>query len=298
MCWSTTLVHKCSLSTCPAPSLAFKEFKAISPCSNRENLGRHMPWPRGCSFCRNVYGVQNPSPHNTPFDHRIVQENPLVVRRSVCLACRGREGIHDLGIPRNDEQEVLHPSDLTKIFCTILKIPHPRTIDLAGAIASTLDPIRLRNGLAPHAFTAACIFAASHIAPCPEPIPIDHLITTFNLKTRTWFLHAYATLFTHRHLIAEAGAVRHPAILSAMPKPCCLRPQTRHCPRGKNKWGFEEDRCTATQEGGLHVIGAYVGFRNWLQDGGLPLNVTREKYYSESDLVLLRSERLPGQVEG
>lgn len=258
MCWSTTLNHKCSAPTCPTPSHSYKQTIAISPCTNRETLGKHMPWPKGCSQCRNVYGIRNPNPHFTPFEHFVDEEaKALTARRSICPSCQGKDGVPGLKISKSgEEQEVIQPQELTKLFCEKLEIPEIRTVDLACAITTILEPMRLQNGIPPHAFTAACIYAASHIAPCPEPLAIDKLIGTFALKNRQWFLHAYTSVFAHRHLIADAGAVRHRAMLATMPKPCCQRTQTRHCPRVTNKWGYEEDRCTSKQEGGLHVMGA------------------------------------------
>lgn len=258
MCWSTTLNHKCSAPTCATPAFTYKQTIAITPCTNRETLGKHMSWPRGCSQCRNVYGVRNTNPHVTPFDHLVDEEaKALTVTRSICPSCQGKDGVPGLKISKGgQEQQVIQPHELTKIFCEKLEIPEIRPVDLACAIAMILEPMRLQNGLAPHAFTAACVYAASHIAPCPEPLAIDRFIETFALRNRRWFLHAYTSIFAHRHLIEDAGAVRHRAMLGAMPKPCCQRPQTRNCPRVTNKWGFEQDRCTSKQEGGLHVMGA------------------------------------------
>lgn len=258
MCWSTTLNHKCSAPTCPTPSQSHKHTIAITPCSNREALGKHMPWPKGCSQCRDVYGIVNTNRHITPCDHSVDEEaKAFTVRRSICPSCQSKDGVPGLRISKGgQEQEVIQPQELTKVFCEKLEIPEIRNANLACAIATILEPIRLQNGLAPHAFTAGCIYAASHIAPGPEPLAIDELIDTFALKDCRWFLHAYTSIFAHRHLIADSGAVHHRAMLGAMPKPCCQRPQTRHCPRVTNRWGFEQDRCTSKQEGGLHVMGA------------------------------------------
>lgn len=301
MCWTTLLIHKCNVPSCPSPSMVFKKTLAVAPCCHVKDLNTHIQWPRGCSYCIHDPNTKNWS-HSMPIDHLRVEENALVTRRSICPTCREAEGVEELNISKSKSEkaireEFLQPRDLAKIFCTILKIPNPRTADLAGAIADAVEPIRQQNGVPPHAFTAACLYAASWIAPCPRPVPVDWLVEAFNMKSRTWFLHAYTSLFNHRHLISDAGVINHRAFLGALPKPCCHYPQNRHCLRVKNQWGYDESRCAGNQVEGPHVLGAFVSFRNFLHDIGVPVNDPKKEYYRESDLELLRNERTQEQID-